>query len=51
MNEIQHTQRERALVSDQLENTMSPADSNASLASKSTVGNNDGAVFLNSSHT
>ena len=49
MSELQHTQRERALVSNQLEHTMSPTES-TSLASKSTVGNSDG-VYLFSSIT
>jgi hypothetical protein len=47
LNEIQHTQRERALVTDRIEHSMSAANSSSSLASKSTVGNNDVVAFNN----
>ena len=38
LNELQHTQRERAIVSSQIEHSMAPSDSNASLANKPTAG-------------
>jgi chromosome segregation ATPase len=38
LNELQHTQRERAIVSSQIEHSMAPSDSNGSLANKPTAG-------------
>ena len=45
LGEISNTQRERQYAETQLESAMMPSYSNASIASKETVGNNDQSPF------